>query len=111
MATQEKQLVVPVFEGQRLDRYRLAFTGSIELDPTDPDDLETIHKLLLGREVDLSVSGAVVSRPHKVTRDKEGWVKTIHGGASISVHSFKPADVEVTREPDRGGPDTAADAF
>jgi hypothetical protein len=59
---QATQLVVPVFEGQRLDRYRITFAGSLELDPTDPDDLDLINRLKLGEEVTLRVEGAIVSR-------------------------------------------------
>lgn len=108
-AAKDNQLVVPIFEGQRLDRYRLAFTGSVELDPTDAGDLQVINDLRLGRQVEVRVSGAVVARPHKVTHDKDGWLKTVHGGATISVHSF---DLAIkTSDPKTGGPTAVEDAF
>jgi hypothetical protein len=98
---QATQLVVPVFEGQRLDRYRITFAGSLELDPTDPDDLDLINRLKLGEEVALRVEGAIVSRPHNVTRDKNGWIKTVRGGCTVSVHSLDMRSVKRTREAQR----------
>lgn len=103
MATATKQLVTPIFEGQAIDRYRVKFSGSIELDPSDPDDLAIIQDLKLGRRVTLDVTADVDQRPHKANRDRAHFVKSITTGATLVVRAFDNVAVmgEAQRPPEQ----------
>lgn len=90
----DRQRVLPEFEGQRVDRFKVTFSGNVELDPSDPSDHKLIEALKLGADVRLTVDGTIKSRPHKVTLDGEGYAKTVMSEAAVSVHSVNLRKVE-----------------
>ena len=66
------------------DKLKIAFGGSIELNPDDPDDRELFDHLTLGKPVELRISGHVRARTGTLTEDSEG-VTTVKGSAGIKV--------------------------
>lgn len=90
----ERQRVLPEFEGQRVDRFKVKFSGEIALDPSDPNDHKLIEALKLGADVRLTIDGTVKSRPHDVTLDGEGWVKNVISAASVAVHTVNLRKLE-----------------
>lgn len=102
----DAQSVIPEFDGQRVDRIRVYVTGSVELDPSDVKDRAAFLKLKLGEEVELSVTGTVTARPHKVSNDRDGYIKSVFSDASLRVHSLSLPSIKSRREAARfAGPE------
>src|SRR6266568_4873823 len=86
---------VPIFDGQRSDKLTIAFTGSFSYDIGDPEGEALFAKLTLGHEVELRVSGTVVSKAGRYSRSKDE-VETITGYAGVKIDTlYAPSPQEL----------------
>lgn len=63
---------VPKVDGIYADKIIIGFTGSVELDIGNEDDLATFNALTLGRDVIFRIGGVVADRTSPLKEDKEG---------------------------------------
>jgi hypothetical protein len=69
-------LPVPRADGMAADAISIAFSGSVELDPHDEDDLALIEALRLDSDVTLKVEVAVAGKAMKIKRSEDETVAT-----------------------------------
>lgn len=79
---------IPALDGHRADTLRLAFAGSVDIDPMLDDDLEHFNTLRFGQEVELRVTGTVGKTGWTLKVDSEGN-ETVTHTLSIVVHSYQ----------------------
>ena len=70
---------------------KLAFSGSIELDRANADDVAFYNSLKAGRDADLSVSVFCAGPKNSHHRDAEGNVDAVVQTKSLIVHSIDTA--------------------
>lgn len=87
------QLPLMQFEGRAVDEGRVSFGGSVSLFPNSVVDIETLQQLAIGTRVRLVVDCYVGTNSAKAPRDKEGVIKQVRRGASLTVESL--SDLEV----------------
>lgn len=108
----KEQTVIPVIDGQVIDRFQLSFTGNVELDPTDEDDLALINEVKLGRTLVVSVRvNADTAGGGKVNRDRAGFVKSVTGKAAATATSVEEWHVVQDAERPRAEPKTLDEAI
>jgi hypothetical protein len=66
---------------------KLAFSGSIELDRSKPDDVAFYNSLIAGRDAALAISAFVAGPKNSHRRDPEGNVDAVVQTKSLIVHS------------------------
>lgn len=91
---QRRQATLPTlepFDGHAVDKLEVRFTGRVALDPDDPKHRALYLDLTLGKEVTVTVQGAVVTRPHEANLDAEGWISSVVGACGVRVHSIEGA--------------------
>lgn len=106
---QAQQRVLPEFDGQVVDRFKMAFSGSFELDPSDQEDNELIQKLTLGGDVQITLQCNVKGRPHDVTLDKARRVSLVIGGAKLEAYAYLPDSALQLRLAERPEPNPLGD--
>lgn len=81
-------LPIPTADGLKADKLRVSFTGTIELDRTNTDDLEWFESLRLGRDVTLDVDALTVAKPQGYQPSEDGpGVTTLQ--ATLRVHTVR----------------------
>lgn len=69
---------------------KLAFSGSIELDRSDPDQAKTFNQLTAGNVADLHLTGYVKSGPNNThRRDSDGNVDAIVASKSVVITDIR----------------------
>jgi hypothetical protein len=81
-------LPIPTVDGLKADKLRVSFTGTIDLDRTDLDDLELLEKLKLGRDYPFTVEATCVSKPQAYSPSEDGPGTTLVQ-ATMKVHTLR----------------------
>ena len=84
-------LPIPKLDGHKADKLTIAFSGSVELDRTNSDDLELIDALTLGRDVEMRVTATVTRKGFTLAAGKEDAPETTGYGVGMKVHSLEVA--------------------
>lgn len=80
-------LALPTVDGEGVDKIRIAFSGSVMLDRTDPADVALIRKMALGHDVSLMVEGKVSKKGHQFTTNKEGDLDAVVFETAVKVET------------------------
>jgi hypothetical protein len=67
---------------------RLTFSGAIQLNRDDPDDVAVYNRLREGRPAVLNITAHVAGSRLVHRRDKEGYVDAIVASKSLVIHSI-----------------------
>lgn len=82
-------LPIPAQDGHKADKLVISFSGSVELDRTNADDLDLVESLRLGREVTMRVSGPVTRKGFGLSGGKDDAPETTTYGVSVKVQSLE----------------------
>lgn len=66
-------LQIPLFENRQVTKIEVQVSGKITFNLENPADLELWHRLRLGSQIGLSVSGAIRKKNSRIANDKEGY--------------------------------------
>lgn len=86
-----QQLAIPGLDGYRADRLALMFSGSVDLDRTNEDDLELVNGLKLGSTVEFKVQATVTKKGFTLSVGKEDSPDQTGYGVGLKVHSLEVA--------------------
>ena len=70
----QPQAALPGFEGFAVSMIEVAFTGTVSLNPNDPEEAALFASLTMGAEVDLQVRGYVLKVQHSTKNPDTGQV-------------------------------------
>lgn len=84
---EREDLQIDKIDGQTVDKIRVAFSGSVMLDRSDPADVAMYNRLKLGGECELRVAGKVSGSAGGYTTAKEGDLDAVVGQKSIKVET------------------------
>ena len=79
------ELQIAKVDGQGIDKIRVAFSGSVMLDRSDPADVALFNKLMLGKECELRVAGKVSKTATGWTTNREGDLDAVVGERTVKV--------------------------
>jgi hypothetical protein len=65
------ELPIPKMDGSRADVLKIAFGGTLELDLANPEDLDLLAYLKLGREITLELDVAVAAKSMKIGKPND----------------------------------------
>lgn len=88
------ELQITKVDGQGIDKIRIAFTGSIMLDRSDPRDVALFNKLILGKDVELRCAGEVVRTATGWTTNRDGDLDAVVGERTIKVGTVYVLEAE-----------------
>lgn len=88
------ELAIPKVDGQGIDKIRVAFTGSVMLDRSDPRDVALFNKLTLGKDVELRVAGKVSRTATGWTTNREGDLDAVVGERTCKIDTVWILDPE-----------------
>lgn len=83
----DPELRISKVDGQGIDKIRVAFTGSVMLDRSNPQDVALFNKLILGREVELRCAGSISKTSTGWTTNREGDLDSIVGERTVKVET------------------------
>lgn len=90
----DPELAIPKVDGQGIDKIRVAFTGSVMLDRSDPRDVALFRKLKLGKEVELRVAGKIAKTATGWTTNREGDLDAVVGERTCKIDTVWVLDPE-----------------
>ena len=93
-AYEREDLAIPKVDGEGIDKIRLAFTGSVMLDRSNPADVALYNRAMLARDLELRISGRVARVATGYTTGKEGDLDAVVGERTIKVDSVWILDPE-----------------
>jgi len=86
---------LPKLDGHTATKVKLSFSGTVEIDTNDLDQLEHYRTLLLGDEVSLTVHAAVAKVGWGHDRKGVEEVKEVANQVTLKVHSYDIEGEEV----------------
>lgn len=97
---EREDLAIARVDGNQIDRIRIAFSGSIMLDRSEPADVALYNRLTLGKgEVTLMVEGVCSSTAAKQATNRDGELDVIVGEKTVKVRTvYVPAVEELETE-------------
>lgn len=90
-------LQIPLFENRQVTKIEVTVSGKLTFNLENPADLELWHRLRLGSQIGLCVSGLIRNKNSRIARDKEGYATETIQTAVVAVDtltadpSWKPA--------------------
>jgi hypothetical protein len=78
----------PKLDGHTADKVKIAFTGSVEVDLMDVDQLEHYKSLLLGEEVELKIHASVAKVNWAHAEKGEDLITEVATSVGLKVHSY-----------------------
>lgn len=92
----DPKLALDSVDGESIDKIAVAFSGRVLLDRSSAADVDLYRRLLLGKDVDLRVSGKVSGTGAGYTTNREGDLDAVVGTKTVKVEScFRPAAEEL----------------
>lgn len=90
----DPELAIKKVDNQQVDKIRIAFSGSVMLDRSNPADVALYNKLTLGKEVELRVAGKVAKTSGGWTTNREGDLDVIVGERKVAIDTVWVLDPE-----------------
>jgi hypothetical protein len=88
------ELQLAKVDGQSIDKIGIAFSGSVKLDRSTPDDCSLFRRLMLGKVVTLKVDAKVVGVATKGKDDSDGNTDAVVETKTLSVNTIYPLSIE-----------------
>lgn len=93
---EREDLAIAKVDGNAIDRIRIAFSGTVSLDRSEPADVALYNRLVLGREVTLMVEGRASGTGAKEATGRDGDLDVIVGQKTVTVTTvYVPAAEEL----------------
>lgn len=86
-AYDDPALRLPKVDGEHVDKIALKFSGTIFLDRKNPQDVDLIRKMRLGRDVTLQVEGRCQGRGYEYATNKEGDLDVVIQANRVKVET------------------------
>lgn len=84
-------LPIPKLDGHKADKLVVSFSGAVELDRTNADDLDLVEALTLGRDVEMRVTCLVTRKGFTLSAGKDDGPEQTGYGVGLRVHSLEVA--------------------